>query len=139
MGTLRGLLGLVLLVGCASSPEPLVLSFEGSEAGFVKATAAADEWNTMCGTSVIVGRDRRGVPFFEMAAPARDTDRGVTIMNAGSPEAIGVWVDAPLESYTHEIGHALGISTHTPSGVMAKTATPGSHVTASDCALLPEG
>lgn len=126
------------LVGCARSPEPLVFSYQGSEAGLAKATTAAEEWNTVCGTSVIVGRDRRGVPFFEMATPARDIDRGVTIMNAGHPEAVGVWVDAPLETYTHEIGHALGIEAHAATGVMAVSATPGSHVTAADCAMLPE-
>ncbi len=131
----------VCTVGCAQGSETVVLDWRGSEEGYAMALAAADEWVSMCGAAIVVGRDNGGAPVGEVAGSVDGVPgkRGNTESDSDNrPLSVEVESgDEEQEVLAHEFGHALGIVNHAPAGLMAAHVPHRAHVTLSECALLP--
>lgn len=130
--------------GCASSPEPLVFSYQGTPEGLQAALAAAGQWEATCGATIIVGVDNGGLPLVEHEGMLPGPLLGEVISTAAPEfEPLRMAIvrqddpDVEVEIMAHEFGHALRIRGHATTGLMAERHEPGLHVTPADCALLP--
>lgn len=128
------------VLGCACEHErPRVFAFEGSDAGFEAALAAAAQWSSACGVELDVRRGGDGVPLVEVPAiEEAPRKRGATTRAHGRITRVRFVRYEQMETtLAHEFGHVLGLP-HADHGLMAEEAPGGAlpRVTERECEAL---
>ena len=128
-----GVFAVVFLSACGGPVEGLspTFSYVGSLEGFTNARAAAMQWNTTCGTGIVVTREPGHVPLEEVSDPAWAIEQsGLTTSRGREPLRVQVYAytgERQKEIFAHEFGHALGLE-HSPHDTNIMWAVEGGPV-----------
>jgi len=134
--SMRGFFGVVFAVAlfaCGGPVEGLspTFSYVGSSEGFANAQSAAMQWNTTCGTGIVVTRALGHVPLEEVSDPAWAIEQsGLTTSRGREPLRVQVYAytgERQKEIFAHEFGHALGLE-HSPHDTNIMWAVEGGPV-----------
>lgn len=140
---LCGLIGLI--TSCAQPSGPLDIGFDtsGTNEEFIAAQQAAFEWNDTCKRELVHVHWGQGeIPFYGRAGLIEGRALAETRTHSDNNPAAIVYQNDNVSGYplmqtfAHELGHALGILEHTTTGLM-RPSLPVKGVVGSDGRLMP--
>lgn len=135
---MRAALALAALLTACGEDE-LVLSYFGSDAGYVQAQDAAEEWRNVCGEHIQVTRAPWHTPLVEVDMVHGDNGEPAEGKSGGTAQQDGKVLSVQFRKgpgaprdIRHELGHALGRE-HAEAGIMARIGPEDQRVTPDDC------
>lgn len=131
-----GVLALAILFQ-ACSPQEMTFSYTGSQEGYAQAFGAAQRWNGVCGTDILVTAYPGGIPLNEVDYVGEGLFGVTTRGWDGRVERVAFQRSSTGAIVVlHEFGHALGLD-HAESGIMKNPQVTNEDVTQAECDLLP--